>query len=550
MQYKNKEIIKYYHERTKHKPYKFARSPEFLDWRNEPKPFRRYSGTEKIKLPLYDPEDSPPFYKSLFQLSDLEPAQFNIESISKLLLFSLGISAWKEYKGLRWALRCNPSAGNLHPIETYIITPPNLINNEKATLYHYVADEHLLELRATDENSNWNEFYRGNLSSNFIIVGLSIITWRMAWKYGERALRYCLLDVGHAISAITYSARALGWKTTALLEINWHQQEILLGLNRKEFENVEKETPQILLLIYPNNLQPNIDIKPNSSIPLFNNWFGSPEKISPENVEWKIIDETISALKKSSIEFSSLFSSKNNTNDSENSLLHTPKTILHSPSCYTLFRKRRSAHELDPKIVLPLEKFELILQNLKFVKNKIIKETFGINLHTLIVAFIHSVEALNPGIYFFPLENLHLLETLKDQHIPPKTRNSKTIYLLENGNYRKFATHLLCGQNVGGNSATLFGIFADLQKAVDRHGEFAYALLHWEAGFLVHHLYLESELIGLQGTGVGCFFDDEFNFNANSKYSYIKEMLPLYFYALGKPIPDTRLKSYPPYPET
>ncbi|TVR64991.1 MAG: hypothetical protein EA420_04215 [Candidatus Competibacteraceae bacterium] len=32
---------------------------------------------------------------------------------------SLGLSAWKQHRGSRWALRCNPSSGNLHPTEGY-----------------------------------------------------------------------------------------------------------------------------------------------------------------------------------------------------------------------------------------------------------------------------------------------------------------------------------------------------------------------------------------------------------------------------------------------
>ena len=41
----------------------------------------------------------------------------------KAVLFelALGLSAWKEYGGSRWALRCNPSSGNLHPTEAYVV---------------------------------------------------------------------------------------------------------------------------------------------------------------------------------------------------------------------------------------------------------------------------------------------------------------------------------------------------------------------------------------------------------------------------------------------
>ncbi|MCX8065160.1 MAG: SagB family peptide dehydrogenase [Candidatus Hydrogenedentes bacterium] len=542
-----KEIIKYYHERTKHKPNKFARSPGYLDWSNEPKPFRRYIGTEKINLPLSNPEDSPTFYKSLFQLEDIEPLPFDIHSISKLLLFSLGISAWKEYRGTRWALRCNPSAGNLHPTEAYIIAPPNLLGNEKTTLYHYAPFDHCLEIRATDSSNNWGKVYKQNPTNNFLILGLTTITWRMAWKYGERALRYCLLDTGHAISAITYSARAMGWKTSALISIPWEYQKTILGLNRPEFDNVEKETPQILLLIYPHNSQFEKHHSINSSIPLLDTWFGKPEKLSPQKVEWEMINYAINAMENSSAEF------LNRLNKVNNDIIgagrrsdYTKSDVLTSPQSYVLFRQRRSAHELDPEVTLPIQKLQNLLQNLKFVKTNVIEKVLNVNLPTFLVIFANSLENIRPGIYLFPFYGSLVSRTAEKNLSSIKISKEIDIFLLKEGDFKTFTSHLLCGQDVGENSAILFGLFADIQNILQVYGDFSYVVLHWEAGFIVHHLYLEAEILNLQGTGIGCFFDDEYIVEIPQPKGKAK-LYPIYYYALGKPIPDLRLKSYPPY---
>src|SRR5437588_134287 len=45
---------------------------------------------------------------------------------------------------------------------------------------------------------------------------LTTIAWREAWKYGNRAYRYCLLDAGHAWQSLALSAQALGCETTAV----------------------------------------------------------------------------------------------------------------------------------------------------------------------------------------------------------------------------------------------------------------------------------------------------------------------------------------------
>jgi nitroreductase len=50
------------------------------------------------------------------------------------------------------------------------------------------------------------------LPEGSFLVGLSSIFWREAWKYGERAFRYCQHDVGHALGTLRSAAAALGWK--------------------------------------------------------------------------------------------------------------------------------------------------------------------------------------------------------------------------------------------------------------------------------------------------------------------------------------------------
>ena len=49
-----------------------------------------------------------------------------------------------------------------------------------------------------------------------IVFVLTSIVWREAWKYGERAYRYCLHDIGHAWQALALSARAIGCDSFAV----------------------------------------------------------------------------------------------------------------------------------------------------------------------------------------------------------------------------------------------------------------------------------------------------------------------------------------------
>ena len=107
---------------------------------------------------------------------------------------SLGLSARKEIAGSGWYLRMNPSSGNLHPTEAYAILPALAGLTGGAGVYHYAPLHHALEQRARRAQDALSE-------TTGFDVALTSIAWREAWKYGERAFRYCNHDVGHALAA-------------------------------------------------------------------------------------------------------------------------------------------------------------------------------------------------------------------------------------------------------------------------------------------------------------------------------------------------------------
>ena len=49
-----------------------------------------------------------------------------------------------------------------------------------------------------------------------IVFVLTSIAWREAWKYRDRAYRYCLHDMGHAWQALALAARAIGCESFAV----------------------------------------------------------------------------------------------------------------------------------------------------------------------------------------------------------------------------------------------------------------------------------------------------------------------------------------------
>jgi hypothetical protein len=64
-------------------------------------------------------EDPASEHLALYDRSRNAFQDFTRETIGAFLELSLGLSAWKSIPGNSWALRVNPSSGNLHPIEAY-----------------------------------------------------------------------------------------------------------------------------------------------------------------------------------------------------------------------------------------------------------------------------------------------------------------------------------------------------------------------------------------------------------------------------------------------
>ncbi len=192
-----------YHELTKHSAQSLRRTQHFLDWRNMPDPFRHYQGVPVLDLPAPDlPAHSP---------NPGTQTEDGAAFLSQLLFYSAAISASKlvPSTGYRYALRVNPSSGNLHPTEFHFLARG--LKQWPDGLYHYRPSSHMAEQRAIgDLGREWV------LNPAPIVFVLTSIAWREEWKYRDRAYRYCLHDIGHAWQALALAAGAMGCDTFAI----------------------------------------------------------------------------------------------------------------------------------------------------------------------------------------------------------------------------------------------------------------------------------------------------------------------------------------------
>jgi SagB-type dehydrogenase family enzyme len=292
-----------YHERTRHHFARFAPGPGRLDWANQPDPFRRFEGAPLTRLPLLTADEEPfsPSYEDICMNRAAASAPLDLRALSRLLEYALALSAWKQAGDTRWALRMNPSSGNLHPTEGYVLIGGIAGLGALPGLYHYAPREHGLERRADCPAGLFERLVAGFPPQAFLL-GLSSVYWREAWKYGERAFRYCQHDVGHAIGALRIAAAALGWSALVLDGVADATVDALLGLDRgADFDGAERESAELVMAVWPGkaaSATSSLDGEAVQELPR-QRWYGKANRLSAgDPVPYEAIDGVAAASRK------------------------------------------------------------------------------------------------------------------------------------------------------------------------------------------------------------------------------------------------------------
>jgi SagB-type dehydrogenase family enzyme len=518
-----------YHRRSKHQLDRYAPGPGRLDWANQPDPFRCYTRAPAIKLPLVG--DTLPTRFGAVRRGEL-PAMhaFDVRSVAALFELALGLSAWKSFGGNRWALRCNPSSGNLHPTEGYLLCPdlPGL----PAGIYHYLSRDHLLERRAALDHLRWSAAF-GN---GGVMLGLSSIHWREAWKYGMRGWRYCQHDCGHAIAALCYAAASLGWETHLLASADDDLASALLGLDREaDVDDAEREAPDGLLWVGLRGSRPPLEQMRTAL--RHATWSGGANRLSASHVPWPDIDSIHHVTQKPlTIEPAA----------HRPAPLPPPREAALDPTFATIARQRRSAVDFDGETHISDESFYTMLDTLLVRPGTPPWNALGTPPQVHVALMVHRVTGLEPGLYIFLREPSVLADfksSMRQEWLWQKTGPEHLpLYLLLPYDLRDIAKTICCHQDIAADSCFALGMLAHVELAFEE--PWRYRHLFWECGMLGHVLYLEAEAAGVRATGIGCYFDDEMHRLLGIRD---ERWQSLYHFTVGGPVDDTRLATLPPY---
>ncbi|MEO8260529.1 MAG: SagB/ThcOx family dehydrogenase [Acidobacteriota bacterium] len=548
-----------YHDGSKHHFHRFATALGYLDWASQPHPFRSF-GVPGLPLSFSLPDAARVSYDRLFQ-PPAGAAPLSAAAIGDVLRHALGLSAWKRFRDSRWALRVNPSSGNLHPTEAYLVAGPLPSVAPLPFVAHYAPDRHALEPRCRFDAAAWLTACGGR--QDVWLVALTSIHWREAWKYGERAFRYCQHDLGHAAAALRLAAALVGWRAAILPQWSHATVAAVTGIERDDdFVEAEREEPGCIIAVSAGDLPVSLDDGRTLAEAIRRgDWSGRASQLSADHVEWTFIDEIARATADRGSRGTrptpvTADGRPEMAGPGENGevFLAAPPLRPADGACSDrgldarqLILQRRSALAFDGQSSLAAEAFSTLLARVLPGPHPPWDALWWeARIHFLI--FVHRVDGLAPGLYCL-LRAAAALPRLRAasgrDFLWEHASDDLPLFLLARGDCRSLARRLSCDQAIAADGFFSLGMIADFEASLVEQGDAFYRHLFWEAGFVGQILYLEAEAAGARATGIGCFFDDPVHDVLGLTGHAFQS---LYHFTVGMPVDDPRLTTEAPYP--
>jgi SagB-type dehydrogenase family enzyme len=149
--------------------------------------------------------------------------------LSQLLWSAQGITGHADRK------RTPPSAGGLHPLETYVVV--GNVDGLEPGIYKYTAGIHALaqsddtDVRQAIGIAALNQTWLADAPVAFVFAA---IYERTTGKYGDRGMRYVHMDVGFAAENLHLQVVALGMSTVVIGAFDDDEVHQVMGLSSEE----------------------------------------------------------------------------------------------------------------------------------------------------------------------------------------------------------------------------------------------------------------------------------------------------------------------------
>jgi SagB-type dehydrogenase family enzyme len=499
-----------YHTATKHSHRSVRTNPHFLDWGNQPLPFKIYPKLELVPLPRRFGEAGMPALRAIAEVRGRESGVPDLQNLSQLLYFSAGITRRRTWSGGQIYFRAAACTGALYEIELYLVcaTLPDL----EAGLYHYAADEFgLRKLRTGDfrrllVDATANE---PAIAAAPVIILCTGTYWRNAWKYQARTYRHFGWDNGTILANLLAVSTSLDFRAEVicgfvdgdinrLLDIDSEREVAFslvpighltdsppppaehispLGLDTVPVSRREVDYPAMRMMHAASSL-----VTPTEAA----DWRGTPTRRPKESVGELISLEPLG--------------------DRE----------IPADSIEQVILRRGSTRQFAREPISFVELSTILDRSTRGVAADFL-HPFGTSLNDLYL-IVNAVEGLPSGSYFFH-------------------REQRGLQLLREGNFRSQAGDLGLEQELPADASVAIFFLADLEAIFERYGNRGYRAVQLEAGIVGGKLYLSAYALRLGATGLTFYDDDVVSFFS----PHAEGKSAVFLVALGKSTKQTGL---------
>jgi SagB-type dehydrogenase family enzyme len=502
-------IAQHYHERTKYDPQTIRAKSKPLDWDQQPVPFKDYKIGTTIDLKpslTQDAETTAPDADWLWW-----------RRLSQLLFCSYGLTGMITSAGEAHFLRSTPSAGGLYPAELYLISRGTPLL--PAGLYNYQARSH--SLVQFWESDIWTKlqaacFWHPILENTQLVLVVSAVFFRSAWRYQSRAYRRICLDSGHLLGNIELACALSDYRPhligsfaddamNQLLYLDAAQEGAIAVLPIADLLEVKQNLPLARTIVATNSQTSYPAIAEEALLEYFHQATQIP--FDPTlKVNWKLAATQGQRSDKYNFPFCLKVSMATAPIAWGNQLEALKTTIVNRRSTRAYSGAALSLDELKALLDFTYQPQHYADQSLDGSP-----DYFDLTLVETFIA-VSGVTGLDDGCYYYA----------------PRAQELRQI------RFKNFCQelHYLClGQDLGRDAAAVLFHTADLRAAVAAYGDRVYRYLHLDAGHLGQRLNLAAIHLGLGVSGIGGFFDDQ----VNEVLGIPADEAVLYITTLGRP---------------
>lgn len=153
----------------------------------------------------------------------------SLDTLSFLLWATQGVRAMVNGQ----VLRTVPSAGNRHPMETYLVV--FRVEGLEKGIYRYLPLSHSLTLIATPENLA-TRLTKAALRQSFVAQGAVTFIWaaipyRTEWRYAQASHKVIAIDAGHICQNLYLACESVHLGTCAIAAYDQKGIDQLVGID-------------------------------------------------------------------------------------------------------------------------------------------------------------------------------------------------------------------------------------------------------------------------------------------------------------------------------